>query len=41
MLLVAVIVVRLLDEERYLVVNLPGYEAYRRKARSRLLPMVW
>lgn len=35
------IVVRLLDEERYLSVNLPGYDAYRREVRCRLIPMVW
>jgi protein-S-isoprenylcysteine O-methyltransferase Ste14 len=39
--LIAVLVVRLLDEERYLVVNLPGYESYRNSVRYRLLPMVW
>ncbi len=35
------IVVRLLDEERYLSVNLRGYDAYRREVRHRLIPMVW
>lgn len=35
------IVVRLLDEERYLSANLPGYEAYCREVRYRLIPMVW
>ena len=39
--LTAAIVVRLLDEERYLSINLPGYDAYRRKVRYRLIPMVW
>jgi protein-S-isoprenylcysteine O-methyltransferase Ste14 len=37
----AAIVVRLLDEERYLSANLPGYDAYRREVRYRLLPMIW
>jgi|SRR5579872_5934456 len=37
----AVIVVRLLDEERYLEANLPGYDAYRREVRCRLVPMLW
>jgi protein-S-isoprenylcysteine O-methyltransferase Ste14 len=36
-----VIVVRLLDEERYLAANLPGYESYRREVRYRLIPLVW
>jgi protein-S-isoprenylcysteine O-methyltransferase Ste14 len=39
--LIAVLVVRLLDEERYLSVNLPGYDSYRSSVRYRLLPMVW
>lgn len=37
----AAIVVRLLDEERYLSANLPGYDAYCREVRYRLIPMVW
>jgi protein-S-isoprenylcysteine O-methyltransferase Ste14 len=41
MALIAVIVVRLLDEERYLSANLPGYETYRSKVRHRLIPLVW
>lgn len=40
-LLVAVIVARLLSEERYLVKNLPGYEAYRHRVRWRLIPWVF
>jgi protein-S-isoprenylcysteine O-methyltransferase Ste14 len=36
-----VIVMRLLDEERYLSAHLPGYEAYRGQVRSRLIPGVW
>ena len=35
------IVVRLLDEERYLSVNLPGYDTYCREVRYRLIPMAW
>jgi protein-S-isoprenylcysteine O-methyltransferase Ste14 len=35
------VVVRLLDEERYLSNNLAGYEDYRRRVRYRLLPFVW
>jgi protein-S-isoprenylcysteine O-methyltransferase Ste14 len=37
----SVIVWRLLDEEKYLDRNLPGYEEYRRKVRRRLVPWVW
>jgi protein-S-isoprenylcysteine O-methyltransferase Ste14 len=32
---------RLLDEERFLVRNLPEYVAYQRRVRFRLLPLVW
>lgn len=39
--LIGVLVVRLLDEERYLSVNLPGYNSYRDSVRYRLIPMVW
>lgn len=38
---VAVIVVRLLDEERLLVADLPGYAAYRDRVPHRLVPRVW
>jgi protein-S-isoprenylcysteine O-methyltransferase Ste14 len=37
----AIIVWRLLDEERYLRSHLPGYEAYRQRTRYRLIPHVW
>jgi len=39
--LLLVIVIRLLEEEKYLVVHLPGYEAYRRQVRFRLVPGIW
>jgi protein-S-isoprenylcysteine O-methyltransferase Ste14 len=39
--LVAILVWRLLDEERYLVARLPGYASYRDKTRHRLIPYVW
>ena len=39
--LAAVIVWRLLDEERYLDAHLPGYAAYRATTRHRLIPGVW
>jgi protein-S-isoprenylcysteine O-methyltransferase Ste14 len=40
-LLMAGIVVRLLDEERFLSVNLPGYAGYMRGTRFRLVPGIW
>ena len=32
---------RLLDEEKFLARNLPGYVEYQRKVRYRLIPLVW
>jgi protein-S-isoprenylcysteine O-methyltransferase Ste14 len=32
---------RLIDEERFLSVNLPGYPEYQRRVRHRLVPFVW
>ena len=40
-LLCGIIAARLLDEERHLSKNLPGYEGYCRKVRYRLIPRVW
>jgi protein-S-isoprenylcysteine O-methyltransferase Ste14 len=40
-LLCGIIAARLLDEERYLSKNLPGYEEYCRKVRYRLMPHLW
>jgi protein-S-isoprenylcysteine O-methyltransferase Ste14 len=40
-LLSGVVVARLIDEERLLSAKLPGYDAYRRKVRFRLVPKVW
>jgi protein-S-isoprenylcysteine O-methyltransferase Ste14 len=37
----AAIVYRLLDEERFLEKNLPGYLEYEQKVRYRLVPFVW
>jgi protein-S-isoprenylcysteine O-methyltransferase Ste14 len=37
----AIIVWRLLDEERVLTTQLPGYAAYARKVRFRLIPGLW
>lgn len=40
-LLGATLVARLLDEERYLARNLPGYVDYQRKVRTHLIPGLW
>nr|WP_231753012.1 hypothetical protein [Burkholderia sp. TSV86] len=40
-LLAAVIVVRLIDEERYLKTRLEGYRAYCDTVRWRLVPDLW
>ena len=39
--MVAVLVARLLDEEKFLAKNLAGYEEYQVKVRHRLLPLIW
>jgi protein-S-isoprenylcysteine O-methyltransferase Ste14 len=39
--MVVLMVVRLLDEERFLVVHLAGYDDYRRATRFRLVPGLW
>jgi protein-S-isoprenylcysteine O-methyltransferase Ste14 len=39
--IVTVIILRLLDEEKYLLKNLPGYEEYRLKTKYRLIPGIW
>jgi protein-S-isoprenylcysteine O-methyltransferase Ste14 len=41
LVLVSLIVWRLLDEERVLEAELPGYVEYQRNVRYRLLPKVW
>lgn len=41
LLIVPALIWRLLDEEQFLRLNLPGYAAYCRKIRYRLLPYVW
>jgi protein-S-isoprenylcysteine O-methyltransferase Ste14 len=38
---VAGIIMRLLDEERFLSRNLAGYTEYKNKVRYRLIPFVW
>ena len=35
------ILARMLDEERFLGADLPGYEAYCREVSSRLIPRIW
>ena len=37
----AIIIFRLLQEEKYLARELPGYEAYMKKVRWRLIPFIW
>jgi len=37
----AVLIARLLDEEKFLVKNLAGYSEYEDKVRYRLIPLVW
>jgi len=39
--LFAVLALRLLDEERFLRANLPGYTAYCQKVRFHLIPFLW
>ncbi len=37
----ALVAARLIDEERFLVIHLPGYDTYRSSVRYRLIPGVW
>jgi protein-S-isoprenylcysteine O-methyltransferase Ste14 len=37
----SVIIVRLLEEEKFLIINLSGYPEYQKKVRYRLLPHIW
>ena len=37
----AIIIVRLKDEEALLTKELPGYDAYKKKVKYRLLPFIW
>ncbi len=39
--LILVVVLRLLEEEKFLAANLTGYAAYRQQVPYRLLPRVW
>ncbi len=39
--MVVVLVLRLLDEEKFLAKNLAGYCEYQRKVRHRLVPLIW
>lgn len=40
-LIFAAIILRLLEEEKFLATNLPGYTNYRQKVRYRLIPFIW
>lgn len=37
----AIIIVRLLDEEKLLTKELPGYPAYKQKVKYRIIPFIW
>ena len=39
--MIAVIVWRLLEEEKFLVKNLDGYADYRNQVKYRLIPFIW
>jgi protein-S-isoprenylcysteine O-methyltransferase Ste14 len=39
--IVLVIIWRLLDEEKFLLKNLPGYDKYYKKIQYRLVPLIW
>jgi protein-S-isoprenylcysteine O-methyltransferase Ste14 len=39
--LILIIIFRLLVEEKFLLVNLPGYELYSSKTKFRLIPYIW
>jgi protein-S-isoprenylcysteine O-methyltransferase Ste14 len=39
--LIGAVIVRLLDEERFLTMRLAGYKDYKERVRSRLIPGVW
>jgi protein-S-isoprenylcysteine O-methyltransferase Ste14 len=39
--LILVVAARLLEEEKFLLANLSGYEEYRQKVRYRLIPFIW
>jgi protein-S-isoprenylcysteine O-methyltransferase Ste14 len=39
--LILIIIFRLLDEEKFLLAHLPGYEAYSSKVKYRLIPYIW
>ena len=41
LLLIVVIALRAIDEEKFLATNLSGYDAYRQKVRYRIIPFVW
>jgi protein-S-isoprenylcysteine O-methyltransferase Ste14 len=38
---ILIIILRLLDEEKFLSKNLPGYNEYCQKVRYRLIPLLW
>jgi protein-S-isoprenylcysteine O-methyltransferase Ste14 len=38
---IAIIVLRLIEEEKFLAARLPGYEDFRKKTAYRLIPGIW
>jgi len=41
LLMLAVVILRLLDEEKLLRQSLPGYEEYRQNVKYRIIPGIW
>jgi protein-S-isoprenylcysteine O-methyltransferase Ste14 len=41
LLIMPALIWRILDEEKFLARNLPGYLEYQKKVRSRLIPLIW
>ncbi|HEY6620909.1 MAG TPA: hypothetical protein VIY68_15290 [Steroidobacteraceae bacterium] len=39
--IIGALVWRLLDEEKFLAANLPGYVEYQKQVRHRLIPYIW
>jgi protein-S-isoprenylcysteine O-methyltransferase Ste14 len=39
--IIITIILRLLDEEKYLLINLPGYKEYMENVMFRLIPGIW
>jgi protein-S-isoprenylcysteine O-methyltransferase Ste14 len=35
------VVLRIINEEKFLIANLPGYSEYCKKTKYRLIPFIW